>query len=179
MAEIAVSPVQIASNARGLAVEFANTQFADAPLSLALIFGGANTVSPNSNSANQFTFSMPRFTNKAKAIIVKTKFTAKVISANTVRVELNPAIHLFLNEVQTIPAASTILFDGRGARNEFLPVDGEKFTGLDTLSKISIGQLSVTYGFNNSDFSTSALYAPSLVTNNLIVYMGLSVHVQY
>ena len=180
MANVIVSPVQINQNAQGVTIEYAQTNFLTAlPVSLAAVFGGVNTVSPNGNGSDVFVYNLPRFTKQPLRIYLENTFTAKVITANTVTAGLNPSIHLYPNGVQTLPGQTTIRFDGRGAQNEFFPIIGVKNLGLDALSTISVGELTFIYAFNNADFSSSALFAPSLVTNQIVLYPNLTVHVQY
>jgi len=180
MANVIVSPVQINQNAQGVTIEYAQTNFlTPVPISLALLFGGVNTLAPNGNAADSFVYNLPRFTRRPRSIYLENLFTAKAITSNTVTAGLNPSIHLYVNSVQSLPGQTTIRFDGRGAQNEFLPISGKKNLGMDALSKITVGQLTFIYSFNNADFSSSALFAPSLVVNQIALYSNMTVHVQY
>lgn len=142
MANVIVNPVQISQNAQGVTIEFAQSNFFTAsPASLAEVFGGVITVSPNGAALNVFVYNLPRFTKQPRRIYLENTFTAKAIITNTVTVGLNPSIHLYPNGIQTLLGQTTIRFDGRGAQNEFFPIYGVKDLGLDALSTISVGEL--------------------------------------
>lgn len=179
MADILINPVKITNNLTGLKVEYPIQSLGTiAPVSLASLFFGLNTVTPNS-SADRFVYTLPRFNKPAQSVELQTLFKAKALTQNTVTAGLDPAIHLYLHSVTSGAATPEILYDGNGSLNDFLPVDGRKYTGLNTLSNLTLGSLQIGYSFNNSDFASSALFAPSLANNQIFVDFYLAVHVSY